>query len=214
MAKRRGELSSHGQPGLPKCGGCSQCTGWGIGKLECLQGSGGGGRVGAGLSRTSAFTGWAMLKGETQPGLDRGPQHLGQDYSQPGKKGPLAGALCRKEGLHLQSGLTPKMGPPAQLQMGRCHPLCPHPGVHCCLCCAGLVSTWRDKMTSSRGPRDHLPTPSFSPPHSLRSCLESLWWKSRLLQHRAVEQLWARRQVPCIRWQLCETLGKSLLSDP
>ena len=100
--------------------------------------------------------------------------------------------------------VSPKgRGPPPQQDLREVtvsSPLCPHPGVHCHLCCTGLRQLRGMKQKPHKGPGNTNPHPPSCLFTFRRAVfhLSLVFPKSHwLLQWRVEGQLWARRQVTC-----------------
>lgn len=138
----------------------ARCGASGI--LECLPG-----RVRVGVSRNSAFPGWAGV--ERRKSAWPGPGQLATQ--QASEQEPQAGTTTRRKGPTVSLGQP--QSPPARLQPGHCvlsaltrcspSPLLRRP-----------PAAWRDEAKCSQGPGEHQPTHSFLPPRALKSCFPSV----------------------------------------
>lgn len=201
-------LSSHGQPGLPRCGGCQPVPSVGHqGSWSACQAEAEEAELGGTLQNLSLpGPGWGWkenlsLAWTEGPGTwVRGTHHQARRAS---GWGTMQEGRARSTVWVRPKGRAPSPAADEPLLSSLPSP----PGFPVA---SAQPGEGKQQLPKTPGP----PTGTVLPtPHSLRSCFWSRWFPAAG-GGGTRDQLRSRRPSTSVKLQLCVTLGKSLLSEP
>lgn len=211
----RGGLSSRamGSQASPGVVGASRCPVWGIRSPGVHAGQRWRKQSWVGLSRTSAFRGWAGVERRTSAWPGQRTLDLGQGYLPPGREGLWLGYYARREGSGYSPGQAQRQGPSPAADEPLLSSL---PSPLGFTVASAQPGEGNQQLPKTSGTSSwHRP----SHPSSLRSCssLSGFLQSRGFLQQRVAGP--GASSAPggrgrAVKLQLCVALGKSLLSEP